>query len=188
MMRIRRTSVVTTIAVAGWLVAGAVAWACVPGGEAGTLSVSPPQARAGEQIKISGTAGGKSPVSVHLASGKLLAQVPVAPDEHGEGYQFTATVTVPSDTPLGNTSLVASQDNLRWAAPLVVVGQPTAVVAGGTGSSEAGSTSGSASTSMIAVSVAALLALAVLATVVVRRRRVSSPIEETPSEELVGSR
>jgi hypothetical protein len=184
MMRIRRTSVVTTIAVAGWLVAGAVAWACVPGGEAGTLSVSPPQARAGEQIKISGTAGGKSPVSVHLASGKLLAQVPVAPDEHGEGYQFT----VPSDTPLGNTSLVASQDNLRWAAPLVVVGQPTAVVAGGTGSSEAGSTSGSASTSMIAVSVAALLALAVLATVVVRRRRVSSPIEETPSEELVGSR
>ena len=187
MMRIRRTAVVTAIVVAGWLVASAVAWACVPGGEAGTLAVSPPQARAGEQIKISGTAGGKSPVSVHLASGTLLAQVPVTPDEHGEGYQFIATVTVPTDTPLGNTSLVASQDNLRWAAPLVVVGQPTAVVAGGTGPSEADSTSGSASTTVIAVSAAALFALAAMA-IAVRRRRPSSPIEETPSEELVGSR
>jgi hypothetical protein len=186
MMRIRRTSVVTAIGVAGWLVATAVAWACVPGGEAGTLSVSPPQARAGEQIKISGTAGAKSPVSIHLASGTLLAQVPVAPDEHGEGYQFTATVTVPTDTPLGNTSLVASQDNLRWAAPLVVVGQPTAVVAGGTGSSESDSTSGGASTTVIAVTAAALFALAAM--IVVRRRRPGSPIEEAPSEELVGSR
>jgi hypothetical protein len=186
MMRIRRTSVVTAIGVAGWLMATAVAWACVPGGEAGTLSVSPPHARAGEQIRISGTAGGKSPVSVHLASGTLLAQVPVAPDEHGEGYQFTATVTVPADTPLGSTSLVASQDNRRWASPLAIVAQPTAVVAGGTGSSEADSTSGGASTTVIAVMAAALFALAAM--VVVRRRGPGSPIEEAPSEELVGSR
>lgn len=185
MMHTRRTAVVATIGVAGWLMATAVAWACVPGGEAGTLSVSPPQARAGEQIKLSGTAGSKSPVSVHMATGTLLAQVPVAPDEHGEGYQFTATVTVPADTPLGNTSLIASQDNLKWAAPLVVVAQPTAVAPGGTGSSEAAS--GSGSTTMIAVSAVAVLVLAALAMVLVRRRR-SSPIEETRSEELVGSR
>lgn len=121
MSRSRRNSVVATIGIAVWLLATAVAWACVPGGEAGTLSVSPPQARAGEQVKVSGTAGSNSPVIVHLASGTLLAQIPVVPDEHGEGYQFTATVTVPTGTPLGSTSLVASQDNLKWAAPLVVI-------------------------------------------------------------------
>lgn len=188
MMQTRRTAVVATIGVAGWLLATAVAWACVPGGEAGTLSVSPAQARAGEQIKLSGTAGSKSPVSIHMASGTLLAQVPVAPDEHGEGYQFTATVTVPTDAPLGSTSLVASQDNLRWAAPLVVIAQPTVVTAGGSSSADADTTTGSQAAALIAVSAVALLALVALTAALVRRRRRSSPIEETRPEELVGSR
>lgn len=187
MSRTRRTTVVAAIGIAGWLLATAVGWACVPGGEAGKLSVSPPQARAGEQIKLSGTAGGKSPVSIHLATGPLLAQVPVVPDEHGEGYQFVATVTVPTGTPIGNTSLVATQDNLKWGAPLVVIAQPTAVVAGGTGSPEADTASGSGSTTIIAALAVAVLVLATVVTVVVRRRR-RSPIEVTRSEELVGSR
>lgn len=188
MKNTRRVAFVATIGVAGWLLATAVAWACVPGGEAGTLSVSPPQARAGEQIRLSGTAGSKTPVSIHLATGTLLAQVPVAPDEHGEGYQFTATVTVPTDTPLGNTSLVASQDNLKWGAPLVVDAQPTVVVAGGSGSADAGTTAKSRTSALIAVSAVAVLALAALGTIVVRRRRRSSPLDETRSEELIGSR
>ena len=108
--------------------------------------------------------------------------------DQGEGYQFTATVTVPSDAPLGTTSLVASQDNLRWAAPLVVVAQPTVVTAGGTGSADADTTSGSQAAASIAVSAVALLALAALTTALVRRRPRSSPIEETRPEELVGSR
>lgn len=171
MMHPRRTVAVANIGVGGWLLATAVAWGGVPSGEAGTLAVSPPQARAGEQIKLSGTASRKSPVSIHMATGTLLAQVPVAPDEHGEGYQFTATVTVPTGAPLGNTSLVASQDNLKWGAPLVVVAQPTAVVASGTGSADADTTSGSRTTALIAVTAVAVLTLAVLATIVVRRRR-----------------
>lgn len=187
MVHARRVAVVATIGVAGWLLATAVVWACVPGGKAGTLSVSPPQARAGEQIKLSGTAGGKSPVSIHLASGTLLAQVPVAPDGHGAGYQFLATVTVPTDTPLGSTSLVASQNNLKWGSPFVVVGQPTAVVAGGTGSAAPDTTARSASIPVVAASAVAVLLLAA-AMALVRRRRRTTPIEGTQSEELVGSR
>lgn len=117
-----------------------------------------------------------------------MAQIPVVPDEHGEGYQFTATVTVPPGTPLGSTSLVASQDNLKWAAPLVVIAQPAAVVAGGTGAAEADSTSGSSPTTLIAAFAVAVLVLAPLATAGLRRRRSTSPVEQTQSGELVGSR
>jgi len=186
-LAVRRATVIAAIGAAGWLLVAAVAWACVPGGETGTLEISPPQARPGQQVKVSGTAGSKNPVSIHLASGTLLAQVPVAPGADGHGYQFAAMVTVPSDVPLGGASLVAVQDDLRWGAAFTVLGQPTAVVAGPTGTSADADSAGSASTALIAAIVAALVLLAAIATVRVSRRR-RAPLEVAQTEELVGTR
>ena len=181
----RRSAIIGAIGIASWLLAAAGAWACVPGGEAGTLEVSPPQARAGEQIRISGTAGSKSPVSIHLASGPLLAQVPVAPGTDGHGFQFATTVTLPAETPVGLTPLVVSQDSLKWSATVDVLPRPAVVVA--TPGVADDTADGNASIVPIVAVSAAILLLALFTKVVSGRRR-RAPIEETPSEVLVGTR
>lgn len=173
----RRSAVIGAIGIASWLLAAAAAWACVPGGEAGTLEVSPSQARAGEEIRISGTAGSSNPVSVHLASGSLLAQVPVAPGADGHGFQFATTITLPAETPVGLTPLVVSQDNLKWSATVEVLPRPAVVVASPGASAD--TADGNSSTALILASSAAILLLALLAKVVRNRLR-RSPIEETP--------
>lgn len=188
MSPIRRVSAICALAAAAaCLLVVAGAWACVPGGETGTLEISPPQARAGEQVKVSGTAGTKSPVSIHLANGALLAEVPVAPGADGHGFQFATTVTMPADTPLGTTSLVASQDNLKWGAAFTVLARPTVVVGDPTSTGAGADSTGSASIPLIAIIVAALLLLATIGTVRAGRRR-RAPVKETQTEVLVGSR
>ncbi|MEO7836459.1 MAG: hypothetical protein ABIS21_02320 [Acidimicrobiales bacterium] len=52
-----------------------------------------------------------------------LAEIPVTRDEHSEGYQFVAMVTLPASAPTGYTALVASQENVKWQVPFTLLAE-----------------------------------------------------------------
>lgn len=125
-MRPTRTlAVLAATAASVILVAAAAAWACVPSGTPGTIEATPPRAKPGQQVRLTGTAGGKTPVAVYLVSAgsALLAEIPVTRDEHSEGYQFAAMVTLPASAPTGYTALVASQENVKWQVPFTLLAE-----------------------------------------------------------------
>lgn len=178
----RRSGLSLATAGVAMVVATATAWACVPEGTPGTLQVFPAQARPGEQVRISGTAGSKSPVSVYLPTGAPVATFPVSPGAEGHGYQFGADVTLPADVPAGTTALVANQDGLRWQTELTLVRPGPAVVAGpattgatGTGAGPDGS--GSAVRAALAIG-SAIVVLAAVSAWMLRRRGSSPSLEE----------
>lgn len=141
------------------LLGAAVAWACVPAGTPGTITASPPRAKPGQQVKLTGLAGGKGPVSFFLstAGSAPIAELPVAKDDTGPGYNFDGMVTLPASAPTGYAILVASQDNVKWQVPITLLAagdDPTAAVDDARTNGSGGTSSGP---------IAAIVAVVVLA-------------------------
>ncbi len=98
------------------LVWAAVAWACIP---VATLTTSPLQARAGEEVLVTGTEyGTKSPVLIRFNAldGPVLATL--TPDRDGI---IRGNVPIPAGTRPGSYVLVATQDAVpgetTWGVP-----------------------------------------------------------------------
>lgn len=142
----RRSALLATAAAAIVLMAAATAWACVPAGTPGTITASPPRAEPGQQVRLTGLAGGKSPVSFYLASAGSapIAELPVSKDAEGPGYNFDGMVTLPANAPTGYTILFANQDNVRWQLPftLLAANDPVAAFDGAQTEASGGTSSG----------------------------------------------
>lgn len=169
----RRATALATVAGAIGLVFGATfAWACVPAGSPGSLQATPGRAKPGQQVQLTGAAGGTTPVAIYLtpADGPPIAQIPVTPD--GEGYAFNAAVTLPASAPVGYTVLIAVQDGIRWQLPFTVLGpgdDPAAVEAGPAGAAK--STGSGRAGPVIVGAVVVLVALGGIGLLSMRRRR-----------------
>jgi hypothetical protein len=150
-MRIRRLGIAGVgAAFAGVVLLTATAWACVP---VATLNLSTTQARAGQDIGISGNSyNGTKPAVVHFNAidGPVLGSfVPT-------GGRIDGSVTVPVGTAPGNYLLVVTQEFTQgvqtWGVParalISVVGDTGAPALGAAvGSSVAGRPVGLESTS-----------------------------------------
>lgn len=166
---IRKSAVLAGTAVAMVLVAAATAWACVPAGTPGTIKASPPRAEPGQQVRLTGLAGGSSPVSFYLASAGSapIAELPVMKDAEGPGYNFDGMVTLPANAPTGYTILFANQDNVRWQVPFTLLAENDPVAA-----FEGAETEGSGGTSsgLIALALVVAGALVGIGAFALRRR------------------
>lgn len=105
---VKRLTFVLTLGTAALLVAAAGAWACT---NLASLNAARATVLPGESVTIMGTSfsameEGVTPVAIRWngADGEILAEV--EPDSSGS---FSASVTIPSDAPVGQYVLVATQ-------------------------------------------------------------------------------
>lgn len=129
----RRWLLTAGVAAFAALVPAAIAWACIP---VVTLDVSPAQARAGEEVVVTGRPFGKTnPVLIRFnaVDGPVLATLQPDKDRLVSG-----SVVIPADAAPGNYVLVATQEakagETTWGVPartlLQVVGEGGAPVLG----------------------------------------------------------
>lgn len=137
-MRIRRLGPAAIgAAFAGMVVLAATAWACVP---VATLNLSTSQARAGQDIGISGNSyNGTKPAVVHwnAIDGPVLGSfVPAS-------GRIDGTVTVPAGTAPGNYLLVVTQEFTQGVQTWGVPARALISVTGDTGAPVLGAALGS---------------------------------------------
>lgn len=108
------------------------AWACVPtgGGSDRKLTVSPTQARPGDQITVSvPSSAAASPVEVRLnaGDGPVLGSL-VAGSAPVSAASVYATFTLPLETKPGQNALIAVQAGQRWEHAALAVALPDGTV------------------------------------------------------------
>lgn len=107
------------ITIAG-ITAGAVAWACVP---VATLNVSPGQARAGQEVTLTGNFYNSKPVVVRFNAldGPVVGTIQPIPQPGGTSSVLNGRVAIPADAKPGNYTLIAFQEadvgRTTWGIP-----------------------------------------------------------------------
>lgn len=115
------------------LLAGAGAWACVPGGGGGSgkkLTVSPAQVRPGDQVTVSAPSStATTPIDIRLNAldGPLLGSILPGAAAAGAN-RVSTTVAVPPDTMPGQNALIAIQAGQRWDPVALAVALPDGTV------------------------------------------------------------